>query len=383
MAGHFIFVPDGAYRMTVRDIQMVIEGWAPKEIAWERDNVGLQVGSPDATVRTIFVCLDVTEDTVREAVGRKADLVICHHPLLFRPLRSVLSGEHTGRCLELLLKHHINLYAAHTNLDFGADGTSFALAERLGLTRLDFLLKNFRLQRKIVTFVPAPASGQVAQAMADAGAGRIGNYEMCSFQAIGTGTFMGNERSSPTIGKKGVLEHTDEVRLEMVADEPDVQGIVQAMLRSHPYEEVAYDVYPLENPSPRCGMGVIGELPRPLSPESFTRQLMKRLNLRVIRATQSRPRRISKVAVCGGSGSDLIGEAIGRGAHAFVTADVKYHSFHEANDRILLIDAGHYETEWPVVLSLARRLKKEFSNKRVRPAVYTARTSSNPIVYNY
>ena len=368
--------------MTVKDIQAVIEGWAPKEIAWERDNIGLQVGSPDAVVTTVFVCLDVTEDIIREAAGRHADLIISHHPLLFRPLRSVLTSDTAGRCVELLIRSKINLYSAHTNLDFARYGTSFALAEILGLTHVDFLLKNFRLGKKIVTSVPAGAAEKVAQAMADAGAGRIGNYEMCSFRTKGTGTFKGNEGSSPTIGRKGKLEYVDEIRLEMVVNEPEVRSVVRAMLSSHPYEEVAYDVYPLENVSNMYGMGVIGELAPPMSSRLFTKHVMRRLNVGAVRTARGGPRRIQRVAVCGGSGSDLMGEAIRHGAQALVTADVKYHSFHEAHGHIMLIDAGHYETEWPLVPALVKRLKREFVKSRTRLLVYAARTSSNPIIYN-
>ena len=382
MAGHFVFALWCTRPMTVKDIQTIIEQWAPKEIAWEKDNIGLQVGSADATVRGVCVCLDVTEDVIREAAVRNADLIISHHPLLFRPLRSVLTQDPAGKCLELLLRSKINLYAAHTNLDFAQGGTSFALAESLGLTQVDFLLKNFRLSRKIVTYVPTEAAEKVARAMGDAGAGRIGNYEMCSFRTRGTGTFRGNERSSPAVGKKGRLEEMDEIRLEMVADSPNVPSVVRAMIDAHPYEEVAYDVYPLENATPGYGMGVIGELSRPMPSGLFINHVMRRLNARAVRTTHNAPRRIARVAVCGGSGSDLMGEAIRRGAQAFVTSDVRYHSFHEANERILLLDAGHYETEWPIVRALVRRLKRECVKKRIQLAVYAARTSSNPIVYN-
>jgi dinuclear metal center YbgI/SA1388 family protein len=368
--------------MTVSDVQKVIEAWAPQEIAWDKDNVGLQVGSPDAIVRTIFVCLDVTEGTVREAAERGVDLVISHHPLLFRPLRSIDLRTLSGRCVAQLLQSGISLYSAHTNLDFAHGGTSFALAEKLGLMKVDFLLKNYRLTKKIVTFVPPDHVDRVTQAMANAGAGRIGNYEFCSFQTNGAGTFKGNDKSTPTIGTRGKLEHAEEIRLEMIVDQPNIQSVVSAMIHAHPYEEPAYDVYPLESPSREYGMGAIGELARPMVTQRFTRHVMKALSAKTVRSTCPSAIRIRRVAVCGGSGSELTNEAIRQGADAFVTADVKYHSFHGAEGRILLIDAGHYETEQPVVDALAKRLKKEFKRLRTPPRVYTARTSSNPIVYN-
>jgi len=368
--------------MTVKDIQRIIETWAPKEIAWNKDNIGLQAGSSDAVVRTILVCLDVTEDTIGEAVERRADLIISHHPLLFQPLRSIDLHTFSGRCIAQLLRSRINLFSAHTNLDFARGGTSFVLAERLGLINVDFLLKSYKLSKKIVTFVPPDHVDQVAQAMANAGAGRIGNYELCSFQTRGTGTFKGNDSSTPTIGTRGNLEHLEEVRLEMITDQPSLETVVSAMIHAHPYEEAAYDVYPLETPSREYGMGVIGELPKPMSVWQFTRRVMKSLNTKTVRSTRADAIRIRRVAVCGGSGSELTGEAIRQGADAFITADVKYHNFHDASQRILLVDAGHYETERPVVDALTRKLKEEFKKLRAPLRVYAARTSSNPIVYN-
>jgi dinuclear metal center YbgI/SA1388 family protein len=368
--------------MTVRDVQKIIEAWAPQTIAWDKDNIGLQVGSSDAVVRTIFVCLDVTEGTVREAAERRADLIISHHPLLFRPLRSIDLCTLSGRCVAQLLRSRISLYSAHTNLDFARGGTSFALAEKLGLINADFLLKSYRLSKKIVTFVPPDHVDQVAQAMGNAGAGRIGNYELCSFQTRGTGTFKGNDRSTPIVGTRGRIEHAEEIRLEMIVDQPNLQSVISAMIHAHPYEEAAYDVYPLERPSREYGMGVIGELAKPMRVEQFTRHVMKTLNAKTIRSTCPAAIRIRRVAVCGGSGSELTNEAILQGADAFVTADVKYHSFHDAKDRILLIDAGHYETERPVVDALTKRLREDFKKLRTPLRVYAARSSSNPIVYN-
>jgi dinuclear metal center YbgI/SA1388 family protein len=368
--------------MTVKDIQKIIEGWAPKEIAWEGDNVGLQVGSPDLAVRAILVCLDATEKSIREAAIRRANLIISHHPLLFRPLRAVDLRSRSGRCVARLLKSKISLYSAHTNLDFSRGGTSFALAEKLRLRNMDFLLKSYRLSRKIVTFIPPAYVERVANAMADAGAGRIGNYEVCSFRTAGTGTFKGNERSSPTTGRRGKLEQAEEIRLEMIVDQPNIQSVVRSMVNAHPYEEVAYDIYPLENTSKEYGMGVIGELPKSMSSRQFMNHVRVALGGNTIRSSRTRGNRIRRVAVCGGSGSELTDEAIRQGADAYVTADVKYHSFQDAADQILLVDAGHYETEYPIVDSLVKRLKDDFRLHGIQTPVYATRTSSNPIAYN-
>ncbi|MEK9136421.1 MAG: Nif3-like dinuclear metal center hexameric protein, partial [Bacteroidota bacterium] len=316
--------------MTVRDVQKIIEAWAPKEIAWERDNVGLQVGSPEPEVKRILVCLDATEGTIREAAAKRANLIISHHPLLFRPLRTVDLRDTEARCIEKLLSAGITLCSVHTNLDFTRAGTSFALAEKLGLAGVDFLHKDYRLSRKIVTFVPADHADRVAEAMGMAGAGRIGNYELCSFRSQGIGTFRGNESSTPTVGEKGKREHVEEIRLEMIAEKPKLNDILRAMIDAHPYEEVAYDVYPLENISQEYGMGIIGDLPRRLSESQFVAHVKRMLGSKALRYARGRRAHIHRVAACGGSGADLTAEAIRQGADAFVTADVKYHGFHEA-----------------------------------------------------
>lgn len=379
MAGHFIFI---GLLMIINDVRDIVEEWAPKTIAWERDNVGLQVGSGNHRVKGILVCLDVTEANILEAQRRGANLIISHHPLIFTPLRSVDLGGYSGRCIERLLRSRIALYSAHTNLDFTIGGTSFALAERLGLRKIDFLHKGYKLGKKIVTFVPSSHVQQVADAMSNAGAGVIGNYSSCSFRTDGTGTFKGNNRSRPSVGRKNKLEEVPETRLEMIVDGPHLNAAIQALIATHPYEEVAYDVYPLENESASYGMGVIGEFPRAMPQDRFLAHLQRRLGADSIRYSRGRPARVRRVAVCGGSGSDLTEEAIRQHADAFVTADIRYHAFHDALGRILLIDAGHYETERPVIEAAVSRLRDAIAHRRPRVPVFATRISSNPIAYH-
>ena len=368
--------------MIVRDIHRIIEGWAPKEIAWERDNIGLQVGSMDAKVKGVLACLDVTEDILAEAQRQHSNLVISHHPLLFKPLRSVDLDSATGRCVDKLLRSKTSLYSAHTNLDFARWGTSFSLAERLGLTDVDFLLKNYRLEKKIVTFVPPDHVEAVSSAMGKAGAGTIGNYDFCSFRTQGTGTFMGNPDSNPTVGQKGNLEKSQETRLEMVVEHSKLDRVVNALISAHPYEEVAYDVYSLENLSADYGMGIIGQLPEAMTLSQFINHVKKALPTKGVRYSRGARNRIRRVAACGGSGSDLTEVAIREGADAFVTADVKYHGFHDASGRLVLVDAGHYETEHPVINTIVNRLRREFKQCGVNISVNAAMVSSNPIAYN-
>ena len=365
--------------MTVRGIQEIMEAWAPPEIAWERDNVGLQTGDPGARVRGILVALDVTESIVAEAVRRGANLVVSHHPLLFRPLRAVTTDTPQGRCLGALLRKGVALYSAHTNLDFTRGGTSFAMAEALGVDVEGFLRTPFRLQDKIVTYVPPSHADAVASAMAAAGAGVIGEYQCCSFRGEGKGTFRGGAGTHPAVGRKGALEHVEETRLEMVASRRAVGGVVRAMTEAHPYEEVAYDVYALENASGEYGMGAVGTLRRKVPLRTFLATVRRSLNTPALRWSGDPRRPVHRVALCGGSGSELLGDAIASGAEAFVTADLRYHTYHEAGGRIALVDAGHYETEIPVVAAIVERLRRETLRRGERIPVRAASGSTNPV----
>ncbi len=368
--------------VTVRGIQEMMEEWAPPEIAWEGDNAGLQTGNAAARVRGVLVALDATERVVAEALRRGANLIVCHHPLLFRPLRSVTEGTARERCLAALLRGRVALYSAHTNLDFTRGGTSFALARALGVTAEGFLKRPFSLQKKIVTFVPSSHADRVAAAMAAAGAGVIGEYENCSFRGEGSGTFRGGARSNPAVGRRGVLEHVSEVRLEMSVPRRSLTGVVRAMTEAHPYEEVAYDVYPLENPAEDYGMGVMGTLGRAVPLGRFLGTVRRALGARSVRWSGNPRRNVRRVALCGGSGSDLLPEAIAAGADAFVTADVRYHTFQEAEEHIALVDAGHFETEHPVVAAIVERLRREILRCGERIPVRAASQSANPVQWS-
>ena len=359
-----------------------MEAWAPLDIAWERDNPGLQAGDPDRRVRGILVALDVTERVVAEAAGAGANLIVSHHPLLFRPLRSMTTQTAAGRTLEALSRRGIALYSAHTNLDFTRGGTSFALAAALGLTTEGFLTSSFRTDSKIVTFVPPSHADAVAAAMADAGAGVIGAYDNCSFRTEGTGTFRGGKGTHPVVGTQGVLEHAREVRLEMVAPRRAARRVVGALMRAHPYEEVACDVYPLETISTAYGMGAVGTLPHPVPLRAFLIAVRKALDARALRWSGDPRRRVRRVAVCGGSGSDLLPDAVAAGADAFVTADVRYHSFHEAGSDIALVDAGHFETEFPVVAAVVDRLRSGIRARGARIPVRASSQGTNPVRFS-
>lgn len=345
--------------MVLGDIQHIMESWAPREIAWERDNVGIQIGSPHQQIGKVIVCLDVTEDVVRDAIRRKADLILSHHPLFFHPLRRIAPEDRTGNLVTLLTQHHIAVYSAHTNLDFTSGGVSIALAKQLRLTGISVLKKSERLDKKVVVFVPPDYRDRVLSAMAQAGAGAIGHYESCSFGTEGIGTFTPVAGAKPFIGTVGTLERVHEVRLEMVVPSWRLGDVLRAMRSAHPYEEVAYDIIDLANDRSDIGEGAVGTLPAAVSIRSFLSMVKKRLRVSALRFGQYRKKRIRRVAVCGGSGSDLLEHAIRHEADAFVTADIRYHRFEEADRRILLVDAGHFETEIPVLRTMIQRLKSE------------------------
>ena len=361
--------------MKVADVEHIMEEWAPRWVAWERDNVGLQIGERDRTVRSILVCLDVTDKVVSEAIRLRADLIVSHHPLLFRPPKSITSSDRVGSLVLRLAQHKIALYSAHTNLDVAEDGVSFALARALGLQNIRFLSPLRGLLTKIVTFVPEEYASTVMEAMAQAGAGTIGNYSHCSFSSAGRGTFQGSPETNPFQGRAGTLESARETRLEMILPRAKAPAVISALRNNHPYEEVAYDLYPLDNESRNFGMGAVGELPSQQRLGGFLKLAKKNLNAESIRCNGSAGTGIRRVAVCGGSGSELLEEAISIKADAFVTADVRYHAFHDADSRIVLIDAGHWETEHLVLPVIAKRLRSAFSKGRVNIVITKHRTS--------
>lgn len=365
--------------MRCDNIAKIIEDWAPKSIAWEKDNVGLQVGSLQREVTNILLCLDVNENVVNEAIKLKCNLIISHHPLLFKPLKKIdVNKDRHSKIVEKLIKKDITVFSAHTNLDFTKDGVSFQLAKKLRLKNQKFLLNISSNQVKISVFVPVKFADKVANAMHESGAGIIGEYSNCSFRTIGIGTFKGSEKSNPKVGLKNKLETVEEIKIEVLANSFDTDKIIAAMKKAHPYEEVAYDVYVLANKDINHGMGVIGNLEKELSDKQFLNLVSKSLKIKNFRFARGSKIKINKVAVCGGSGSDLLDTAIKSGADAFVTADVKYHTFQDAEKKILLIDAGHYETEIHSLDEIKNKIEKSISEKI---EVFKYKGSTNPIVF--
>lgn len=369
------------FEMICKDVIYYLESWAPKEIAWERDNVGLQVGAASRRLKNILLSLDLTSNVIDEAVNRDCNFIITHHPLLFNPLYKIdTENDQTSKMVEQLVKNNITLYSTHTNLDSVKNGVSFQLASKLKLQNLSFLKNLAGNQVKLVVFVPASHINQVADAVHNQGGGIIGEYSHCSFRTDGTGTFMGSTSSNPAIGKKGQLKKANEIKLEILIDSFKLSKVIPAMTHAHPYEEVACDLYPLKNENVNYGMGVLGELSTPMMANDFLKQVTTSLKIKNLRYTNGTKQKIKKVAVCGGSGSDLIPDALKNQADAYVTADIKYHSFQDAEGKLLLIDAGHYETEIFCVDEIQKRLRKFLINNP-KTKVFKFRGSTNPVIF--
>lgn len=366
--------------MIVQDVCSILETWAPKELARERDNVGIQIGSLKQKVKKILIALDVTDKVVAEAQRKKADLIISHHPLFLNSPTSAIKESKKGAVILTLARENISVYSMHTNLDCTSAGVSITLAEKVKLKNISALAHQRNLLKKIVVYVPRNYVDKVLKAMGDAGAGKIGNYDYCSFQISGKGTFQGSADTKPFLGKAGRLETVEEIRLEMVVHEWNINKVITAMHLAHPYEEVAYDIYEMENETPYYGNGAIGEFEKEMEFFSFLRHLKKTLQAKVIRYSDKPPKKIKRVAVCGGSGSDLLPVAMSKKADAFVTADVKYHLFQLAEKNTALIDVGHFETEYPILKKISLYLNQQITTQKELVNIYISK-QQNPVRY--
>ncbi len=364
------------------DIIGLLNRLCPPDLAEEWDNVGLQVGDLSAKIGKILVCLDAEEIAIEEARRHGAQLIISHHPLIFKPLKRLSPTDMTGRVLFQAIKEDIAVVSAHTNLDRAADGLNDWLAERLGVK--DCLPLESPVEGhyyKLIVYVPLGHENQVRDAVLAAGAGHIGAYDYCSFSTRGTGTFRGSSGTQPFIGTPGDIEATEEVRLETIVPAPLLNKAVSRMLKAHPYEEVAYDLIPLANERPDVGLGRIGYLDKTVSLQSFAEQVKAALQLSSLHLVGDLAQKIGKVAVCGGTGMSLFASAARRGADCLVTADIKFHEAQRArSEGVALIDAGHFATEQIMVAELSRRLKKEFYERQFDVEIIEMTTENNPLV---
>jgi dinuclear metal center YbgI/SA1388 family protein len=363
--------------MKLREIITYLEELAPRSLQESYDNTGLQVGDPQLEVSGILVALDVSEGVLLEAEKLGFNLVLSHHPVIFGGLKSITGKNASERIVKMAIQKNMAIYSGHTNFDAISGGVNTALAERLGLVGQRILAPLNESLRKVVVFVPHPQLEQVRQAMFEAGAGHIGDYDSCSFNLEGTGTFRGGEQSNPFTGKAGEFHQEAEIRLETIVPLSRLSRLISAMCDAHPYEEVAYDVYPLENSDPLRGSGLIGRLEDPMEEEVFMAFLKDRFRAPVIRHSALRGKKVQKVAVCGGAGAFLLGKARAAGADVFVTGDVKYHQFSEAEGQLVIMDIGHFESEQFTRELFYDLLMKKFPKFAVR----LSETEENPIKY--
>lgn len=362
----------------LRDIVEAVERFAPVALQESYDNAGLYCGDYSAEVTQVLTCLDITEQVVDEAISTGCQLVLAHHPVLFRPIKRLTGSSYVERVLLKAIRNNIALYAAHTNLDNVSGGVNFALAETLGLKNIKILQPMEGDLRKLEVFVPLEDTEKVLKALGKAGAGQIGNYKNCSFRSQGVGTFLPKEGSNPHIGQPNVQEEVTENRIEVIFPRHLTARVLSAMYSSHPYEEVAFYLHELANSNQECGAGAIGVLETEVTASEFCHFLKERLGLITFKHTLW-SKGIKRVAVCGGSGSFLLKQAIASSADVFISSDFKYHEFFDAEGKIMVADIGHYESEKHTKDLLKEVLSSSFPHLRV----HSSEANTNPVHYYF
>ena len=373
----FLIFKDKFMLMKVKDLTQYLETIAPLSYQEPYDNAGLIVGNANDEISKALIALDCTEEVVQEAIDKGCDIIIAHHPIIFKGLKKLNGNNYVERTVIKAIQHNIVLYAIHTNLDNVLGGVSSKIADRLELENQAILSPKSGLLKKLSVFVPRTHVDAVRQSLFDAGAGHIGDYDQCSYNSAGYGTFRPLEGADPAIGEIGEQERVEETKVEVIYPAYLERQIMVAMLAAHPYEEVAHDIYALDNRLHTVGSGVIGNLTETQDGRSFLAYLKQKLNLHVIRHTALLDKPVQRVAVCGGAGGFLLQDAIRSGADVFVTADYKYHEFFDAEGQIVIADIGHYESEQFTQELLLEIIQKKFANF----AVLLTETETNPIKY--
>ena len=363
--------------MQIAEIISFLESLAHPSLQEHYDNAGLITGNADWECKGIICSLDSTEDVIKEAVEKNCNLVIAHHPIIFGGLKKINGKNYVEKTIIAAIKNEIAIYAIHTNLDNISDGVSGKMAKMLGLQNLSILSTKENTLKKLFVFVPIKSSSEVRNAIFAAGGGQIGNYSECSFNSEGTGTFKAGRGSNPYVGDIGEQHQEKEIRIEVIFSSFLENKIITAMTAALPYEEVAYDIMDLSNSHPGTGAGIIGELAESMNEKSFLEHLKTIFGLKVIRHTALRNKPIKKVALCGGAGSFLISNVLRSSADIYITADIKYHEFFDANGRIVVADIGHYESEQFTIDLLQEILEQKFPTF----AVLKTGVMTNPVYY--
>jgi len=363
--------------MTVKSICELIEEVAPLALQESYDNAGLLIGDSQMEVTSVLVCIDITEEVIEEAIQKKCNLIISHHPLIFNGLKRLTGQNEVQRCVAIAIKSDIAIYAAHTNLDNVLQGVNGKIAEKIGLKNIQILQPKQNALLKLITYVPKLHSFRVREALFEAGAGQIGNYDECSFNIEGTGTFRANEKAKPFVGNIDELHSEPETRVEVILPEYLKNDVLGALLKAHPYEEPAYDFIPLKNAWNQVGAGVVGELEVAEDELIFLNQIKSIFSIPAIRYTNLLDKKIKRVALCGGSGSSLLSDAISAKADVYISGDFKYHEFFDAQNRILIADIGHFESE-----QFTKDIFFEIITKKMPTfAVQISDSKTNPINY--
>ncbi|NNC61647.1 MAG: Nif3-like dinuclear metal center hexameric protein [Eudoraea sp.] len=363
--------------MIVQEVADILEELAPLSLAEDFDNVGLLVGDPQREVSGILVTLDTLENVIDEAIDRKYNLIVSFHPIIFSGLKKITGRTYVERVVSKAIEHKINIYCVHTALDNVSRGVNGKICEVLGIESPSILLPKSGSIKKLSTYIPKSATEEVKEALFAVGGGAIGNYSHCSFSIEGKGSFLPEEGAQPTKGKQGEIEITEEIQLNMTFPARLEKKIIRALFESHPYEEVAYEVITLDNSNQLEGMGMIGQLAAPMTEEDFLTMVKEKMNAGSIRHSALLNKPVRRVAVLGGSGAFAISAAKAAGADIFLTSDLKYHQFFEAEGAIVLADIGHYESEQYTKNLLVDYLTKKIPNF----AIALSQSKTNPIKY--
>lgn len=363
--------------MKIKDVVHALEMFAPLPLQESYDNAGLQVGLTDAKITGALLCLDVTEDVMDEAIRKGCNLVVSHHPLMFKGYKSFTGRDYVERCVMKAIKHDIAVYTMHTNIDNAPYGVSHVMAERLGLKKARVLEPKEKMLFKLAVFVPCSHASEVRQALFSAGCGHIGAYDQCSYNTEGYGTFRASAQANPYCGTIGEAHREPEVKVEVILPAYLKAAVEQALKTVHPYEEPAYDFYELQNTWTSIGSGVVGELDTPMSEQEFLLHLKSVFAVGAVKHSSLRGKTIRRVALCGGSGGFLLPLAARSGADVYVTGEVKYHDYFFYQDRLLIADIGHYESEQYTPDIFCRIIKG------VAPQLKVIKTelNTNPIKY--
>jgi dinuclear metal center YbgI/SA1388 family protein len=363
--------------MKIQHIISFLETIAPPSLQESYDNAGLIIGDALQECSGMITSLDATEAVVKEAIEKKCNLIVAHHPIIFSGLKKITGKNYVEKAIILAIKNDIAIYAIHTNLDNVIDGVNAKIADKLGLINRKVLHPKAGILKKLYTFVPIDYAEKTRQAIFAVGGGAIGKYAACSFNVAGEGTFLPGADTKPFAGQLGKLHTEKEIKIEVIFNAWQEATIIAALKSVHPYEEVAYDVVPLENSNENMGSGLIGELPKSIEAEALLSEIKEHFKLKMIKHTCFLDKKVKKVAVCGGAGSFLIPSAILAGADFYITSDVKYHEFFDANDKLVIADIGHYESEQFTIGLLFDLLSKKFPNF----AVLKTGVVTNPVHY--